>query len=447
VFKDDSHNYTALWADSNRNSTSTQKIFSSDLNSAFNFTKSKYLDDSFYAGMAANYLPGGYVYKMEGSLAKVQSDLISLQQLGWIDHRTRALFFDFTLFNPNVNLFAFCSFVFEILPTGGIISTANVVTMNIWTGSREVVATGCMAAYLVVISVLMAKEIKSCLSMKKEYFKQFWIYIDWLLFAFSWTALPMYLYKMYAMHKILKNVAQNNISYINLSNLTSWNSILSMFLSFCTFLATIKLNRLLRFNKKLSYLTNTVKKCMTGLASFSICFLILWMAFTQLMYLIYNDKTLGYATFIKSMESNFLIILGKCNLAPIVQQNYTLGAIIFASFNILIVMIMTNVLVTIISDKFAESRKEAKKIKVVSLMEHLAKKLGRFVPKKKNTIQLTQNSVNYSQYLEFTDSFEVKSTYLFDKLKYNIENDLNATESIKDSIKKERALQSAIGSF
>jgi hypothetical protein len=97
------------------------------------------------------------------------------------------------------------------------------------------------------------------------------------------------------------------------------------------------------------------------------------------MYLIYNDKTLGYATFIKSMESNFLIILGKCNLAPIVQQNYTLGAIIFASFNILIVMIMTNVLVTIISDKFAESRKEAKKIKVVSLMEHLAKKLGRLI--------------------------------------------------------------------
>ena len=97
VFKEDSHNYMASWIDSGSNSSSFQSTLSKDIIAAFNFTKSKYLNDSIYAGIAANYLAGGYVYKMSGSLAKVQSDLASLQQMGWVDQRTRALFFDFTL--------------------------------------------------------------------------------------------------------------------------------------------------------------------------------------------------------------------------------------------------------------------------------------------------------------------------------------------------------------
>ena len=282
-----------------------------NLSAAFKFTKSKYLKDNAYSGLFASYLAGGYVYRMVGDLETVVNSLTALQQMEWIDHKTRAVFFEFTLFNPNVNLYAYCSFVFEILPSGTIIPNAVLQTMNIWSSSREVLATGCMAAYLIVIGVLMAKEIRSYLAMKKAYFKQFWVYVDWTMFVCSWTALPMFLYKLYAMHDIQSDVARDGISYMNLSTVTSWNNTLSIFLSLLTFIATIKLIRLLRFNKKLSYLTNTIKRCASDLTSFTVCFMVMWIAFVQLMFIIYNDKTLGFATFFKSMATNFLIILGK----------------------------------------------------------------------------------------------------------------------------------------
>ena len=371
--------------------------------------------------MFASYLSGGYAYKMQGDLQTVIDSLSSLQQMNWIDHRTRAIFFDFTLYNPNINLFAYCSFVFEILPSGGIIPTANVVTMNLWSGSREVIATGCMAAYLVVIVVLMTKEIKAYKKLKKLYFKQIWIYVDWSLFACSWTALPMYLYKLYSLHDLLNEVAKNKISYTNLSSISGWNSTLSVFLSLCTFIATLKLIRLLRFNKKLSYLTTTVKNCGKDLVSFMIVFMILWLAYVQLMYIFYYEKTLGFASFTKSMVTNFLIILGKFNLSPLIESNFTASAIIFSSYNIIIVMIMINFLITIISDSFASARAESNKIKEVSLFQHLTTRIkGKLPDLRKNKIYANDKQINYSGYVENTQLFEIYSKKLIDDLKDRI---------------------------
>lgn len=396
-------------------------IIDANLSKAFNFTRSKYLKDNSYAGMFASYLSGGYVYRMMGDLQTVQNSLTSLQQMGWIDKKTRAVFFDFTLYNPNINLFSYCSLVFELLPSGGIIPTANVVTMNLWSGSREVLATGCMAAYLVVIVVLMTKEIKAYKILKKQYFMQFWIYVDWTLFGCSWTALPMYLYKLYAMHSLLNEVAQNKIQYTNLSGLSGWNTTLTIFLSMCTFLATIKLIRLLRFNKKLSYLTTTIKNCSKDLVSFMVVFLILWLAYVQLMYIFYYEKTIEFASFTKSMVTNFLIILGKFNLSPLIEANYTASAIIFSSYNILIVMIMVNFLITIISDSFAAARVESGKIKEVSLFEHLTKRIKSKMPDlSRNKIYVQDKKVNYSSYIENTQLFEIYTKKLVDDLKDRI---------------------------
>ncbi len=418
ILNDDHLNYDPFWLNPNEN---MHNNFSTEQNisSAFLYTQSNYLKDSPYAGQFEFYLPGGYAYKLIGDLQSIKKNLNSLQKMNWIDLKTRAVFFDFTLYNPNVNLFAYCSFVFELLPSGGIIPTANVITMNLWSSGREVIATACFVTYLIVIVVLMTKEITSMKKLKHEYFYQFWIYVDWALFAFSWASLPVYLYKVYALHDLLNFIAKYQISYVNLSKLTGWNSTLSMLLSFCTFIATIKLIKLLRFDKKLSYLTNAIKNCFKNLISFSIVFLIFSMTFIQLMFVIYNDKSLGYATFIKSFESNFLIILGKFNLNSIVESNFTLGAIIFSAYNILIVFIMTNVIITIISNCFSKTRNEAKKIKEISLIVHLIESIKKNLPKRKF-------QVSHDDYVPFNGTenmqlFEVETSKLIQIIKHRID--------------------------
>ncbi len=448
IFTDDHYNYSVLWSNENNNNSILNSItltnlsnsssqtfinsmqnsmnFNPNLSSVFKFTKTKFLKDSAYLGLFSNYPPGGYVYRMQGDLQTVSNNLLALQSIGWLDHRTRAVFFDFTLFNPNINLFAYCSFAFEILPTGTVIPNVDIRAMNFWSTNREVLATGCLAAYLVVIAILMAKEIKSYLALRKKYFKQFWIYVDWTLFAISWTALPMFLYKVYAQHELMSYVDENQISYINLNNLVGWNNTLSMLLSFTTFIASIKLIRLLRFNKKLAYLTDTIKGCVQDLTSFMVVFLLLLTAFSQLMFIIYNDKTLGQATFIKSLTTSFLIILGKFNLGPMIQQDFTVGAIIFVSYNVIIVMIMSNVIVTIISDKFSQSRNLAKKVKEYSMFDHIKRRMKSKLPViNKNKIYMQDTGINYTGYKENAELLEIYSKKLVDNLKEKIYNESN----------------------
>ena len=196
-------------------STQNNEYMNSNLSTSFRFTKSKYLKDNPFSGQYGNYLGGGYVYRMSSDFNTVINDLELLQSMNWIDRNTRAVFFEFTLFNPNIKLFCSVKMLFEILPSGGIIPIISFSTMNLWTTSREVMVTGIMSAYLVVVIVLMANEIKALSKMKKAYFKQFWPYVNWSLFALTWTALPLYIYKIYSQHDISNQVEKNSISYMN----------------------------------------------------------------------------------------------------------------------------------------------------------------------------------------------------------------------------------------
>jgi len=137
------------------------------------------------------------------------------------------------------------------------------------------------------------------------------------------------------------------------------------------------------------------------------------------MFIIYNEKSIGYATFIKSMESNFQIILGKFNLNTIVESNFTLGAIIFSTYNILIVFVLTNVVITIISTSFIKLRAQNKNNKEISLVAHFFKRIGDNLPKKRS--QIKPDDYIPSSGVENIQKLEVEVTKLVDNLKSRID--------------------------
>jgi hypothetical protein len=435
-FTEDQNNYTSFWLpfslninndtnDTNNTSESNQTI-SNDVASAFNYTKSKYLNDSVYLADFSTYLPGGYVYKMIGDLQTVQNNLLSLQEMNWIDQRTRAIIIDFTVFNPNINLFAFCTFVFEILPSGTIISTVNIVTMNLWDTTRQIIATVLISVFLGILGALMLKELKAIKRLGKKYIRQFSIYLDWPMFICSWVSLPMFLYKLYALNSLLNNMSQNGITYVNLSTMVAWNTALGTLLAFSTFFATIKLIKLLRYNMKLSFLMKAIERCIKDLVAFLSIALILWLALTQLMFLFYYEKTNGFGTFVKSMATNFKILLRHFNYKEMLDTNFTMGAIIITFYNVVFVICMVSFIIAILTYNFKKARKERKHCKDTSLFDHLINKIKSKLPVK-NKIYAEDKSINYADYQDNVKLFEIYSNRLIDNLKNKINN-----ERVKD---------------
>ena len=208
-------------------------------------------------------------------------------------------------------------------------------------------------------------------------------------------------------------MSKNSIkSLLNLSALTQWNEILGTLLAFCSFLTTIKLNQLLRFNKNLNYLSKAVRNSSIDLISFLIVFLTLWLAFVQMFYLFFNDRTSGYASFLKSMETSFLNILGKFDLKSLIQSNYLVGTILFSVYNYSIVVVMVNILITIISNRFSKTRNDEKVLKNhFSYFAHITDRIkGRFFEKKPS------EKLNYVDVIQL---FEKRTIQLIEKLNEN----------------------------
>jgi hypothetical protein len=136
-------------------------------------------------------------------------------------------------------------------------------------------------------------------------------------------------------------------------------------------------------------LGQTLKICFGELLSFSCIFFVVWIAFVQLMYLIYGSHIKGYATFINSMETTFQVMLGKIDTRQTMMSNPTVTPFIIAAYNMAIVYIILNIFISIVTEAFVVVRGEAKKNpNEFDFHSHLAFKLRNFFPQKSTSENL-----------------------------------------------------------
>ena len=128
---EDKHSYQPGWINQ------TIPNYSSSIRQSFQYSQAEDLDTYISVGEHGSYGGGGYVYEFRGRLSDLQSNLSQLHQLGWIDHRTRAVIIQFTLYNPNVQLFTSATFLTEFLSTTGIYPTVRFEPMNFQSKSKK----------------------------------------------------------------------------------------------------------------------------------------------------------------------------------------------------------------------------------------------------------------------------------------------------------------------
>ncbi len=87
-------------------------------------------------------------------------------------------------------------------------------------------------------------------------------------------------------------------------------------------------------------------------------FFVIWIAFVQLMYLFFNEKSVAYADLLRSILTSFQILLGKFELGPLLEGNPFFGSILFLSYNIIIVLLLMNTFISIICESFEAVREE-----------------------------------------------------------------------------------------
>ncbi|XP_064818757.1 polycystin-1-like, partial [Oncorhynchus masou masou] len=82
-------------------------------------------------GQVMVYGSGGFVQQLNRNIEETRTSLQYLQQLHWMDHMTRAVFVEFSLYNTNTDLLAFFSFLFEFPVSEHTQSSLDLLTFRL----------------------------------------------------------------------------------------------------------------------------------------------------------------------------------------------------------------------------------------------------------------------------------------------------------------------------
>ncbi|XP_074649181.1 polycystin-1-like [Tubulanus polymorphus] len=328
----------------------------------YHFNSSSQLQGWPYVGKSNIYLGGGYAVGMTGSLKTLLKKMDQLYDQTWIDRYTRAVFVEFTVYNPNVNMFVVCTILSEWRPSGGMMPSWRFEPVNLlgdYTSGAKLYEVICQVLFLVFIVYFLIREIRMLIQMKTEYFKHIWNWAEIFVIVGSIFATCIFFYRLIEAKRLVATfVKSKGMKYIKFQAVGYWNEFLGYLIAFLVFVANLKFIRLLRFNKRMSMLSSTLRECRKDLASFAVMFAIVFFAFVQLFYLLFSRQLSSYYSFVTSAETSIEIMLGKFNFNSMMKAEPVLAPLFFFFYVLTIMFIMISMFLTILNDTFTRVKND-----------------------------------------------------------------------------------------
>ncbi|XP_047108772.1 polycystin-2-like [Schistocerca piceifrons] len=147
---------------------------------AWRYTSSEELDGISYMGTISNYHGGGYYQDLSIVPNETINIVASLKKNLWINRSTRAVFLDFTVYNANINLFCVIKLLFELPPTGGVLSSHDFTTMKLirYVEPLDYAVMGFEFLFIFFVLFFTMEEVIEMMFFKLQYLFHFWNYID-----------------------------------------------------------------------------------------------------------------------------------------------------------------------------------------------------------------------------------------------------------------------------
>lgn len=317
-----------------------------------------------YKGVTNIYDGGGYVadlgYNEESAL-----DVISgLQNHNWINEFTAAVFIEFSVHEPSSSLFSSVKYLYERLPTGGVLTSVDVQTLALYPPfSADYLNTlyELFHQFLIVcIIILVGLEIKEIIDQKRAYFMQFWNWVHIMQILTSAAAVIIGLLKANQASFFVKRVQQNPYDNSSLDRIAMLSDYENYLLALVTFTITIRLLKLFKFNRQIGQMARTLRRSQKSLISFAVVFGNSLLAFTVAGVLTFGATIPSFSSFYQSFATVVrMTVGGSVNFPDVKLHHQSLGPFFLSMFVIWMVFILVNTLVAILMDFYQIEREDA----------------------------------------------------------------------------------------
>ncbi len=181
--KEDHDTYGTKWVEWTNETCSTTDDDATTF-CPWNYYSSKRLANPAYHGDSGiTYDGGGYVTQWEDFTANAAiNSARNLEEHNWLDRYTAAVFIEFAIYNANINLFSYVTFLLEFSPMGNINPYPWVHTFRLYdyTSAEDIQAITISLTYLLFVLSLIYFIIKEVDDIKRSGRKYLLSLSNWL---------------------------------------------------------------------------------------------------------------------------------------------------------------------------------------------------------------------------------------------------------------------------
>ena len=288
-----------------------------------------------YAGNHATYGGGGFVLELSMDNETV-NQLNDLKDTDWLDDRTRVVFVEFTLYNPNIDMFSVVMILVEFTNIGGIFPSLHIFTAKLdhYSSAMGTYILVCEILFLLFNIGFMYIEIKRYRKIgRKEYFKDKWSIADIMQMILAYIVIALFFQRLVAVNSALREFrTSNRASFISFYPAIVSDQILSYIMAFLVSCVIVKFLKLLRFNKKMFMISDTMALSRDMLFGFSIIFVLVMVAFGHFTTLAFGPFQSAYQSFGSSLQTLFQFAIDSTDLIDLQGMSHILGPLYFVGF-------------------------------------------------------------------------------------------------------------------
>ena len=344
-----------------------------------------------------NYYPGGgYVVDLRNATdAKEKLDM--LERHGWIDLKTRAVFVDFSFYNPNVDLFLVCRILFEFLPSGLVKpqSTYRVVEVNSFSFSDPTTRMKniLLCVLMVLIAWLAYDEVEEIWHEYKEYKYKMWPTMKshlsdfWNVMDIGTLVVAVFLiYLMFYQFDVVSEMLKDpkNIDSSKLQNMGFWATQATSTAGVQALMLWLKVFKFVAVTHKLEKLFEAIVKSIPAALELLVVYFIFIVAFAVSGLIIFGNDVPLFTDLNVSFQTSIRVALFQdYDWDSMYASNRVLGPVWIILFMLASGIFLINFLVGIFCEVYAEVMREEAPEGKVSILEAFANKVTELLQLKK----------------------------------------------------------------
>ena len=314
------------------------------------------LDGIPFWGHKAVYDGGGFTADFGYEMWQAVDVVSKLKKYNWVDVFSKAVLVEFTIFDPQVNLFSMVTYAFEITGTGSGSSFVKVDTFKLYLhlGPSKMLLIFCEALSIIICLILTFYTCKRVKNEGLKYFKNKWNLIESAQLGLCYAAVGLFIVRLTFAAKTIKKLQENPFLFVSFQYIAKWHEVNVYVIGIIVFIATMKFLRLMKFNRHIAILSRTISNCLKDVAIIGFQALLVFTAFSIVAYVIFGTKMEDFSSYILTLQSQLTMMLGKGYFTDMSQADPILGPLYFSFFVFAMMFFLLNMFIAVIADSYAD---------------------------------------------------------------------------------------------